>query len=88
MGRRRTSMKVNPKDILPISDEDPLKLFHDSIRSPSTDIDYTRKLRQILCDVLEDVLEGTFEQRARQFVEIGRNEPKKMMGTLLELSEA
>ena len=88
MGRRRTSMKVNPKDILPISDEDPLKLFHSSIKSPSTDIDYTRKLRLILCDVLEDVLEGTFEQRARQFVEIGRNEPKKMMGTLLELSEA
>ena len=88
MGRRRTSMRVNPKDIRPISDGDPLKLFHSSIRSPSTNIGYTRKLRLILCDVLEDVLEGTFEQRARQFVEIGRNEPKKMMGILLELSEA
>ena len=88
MARRRTRMKVNPKDIRPISDEDPLKLFHASIRSPSTDKGYTGKLRLILCDVLEDVLEGTFEQRARQFVELGRNEPKKMMSILLELSEA
>ena len=88
MARRRTRMKVNPGDIREISDGDPLKLFHSSIRSPYTDKSYTNTLRLILCDVLEDVLEGTLEQRARQFVELGRNEPKKMMGILLELSEA
>ena len=88
MARRRTRMKIEPKDVRPISEGDPLKLFHGSIRSPVTDKRYTRMLHLILCDVLEYVLEGTFEQRARQFVELGRNEPGKMLGLLLELSEA
>ena len=74
MASRKNRMKVKPEDILPISDEDPLKLFHASIRAERTDKGYTRKLCQILCDVLETVLEGTFEERVKQFVEIGKND--------------
>ena len=88
MARRRIRMKVNLKDIRPISDGDPLKLFHSSIKSSYTDKSYTHTLSLILYDVLETVLDGTFEQRVKQFVEIGRNEPKKMMGILTGLSEA
>ena len=69
-----------------ISDEDPLKLFHASNRSKRTDANYTRKLRQILCDVLETVLHGTFEERVKEFVEIGKNNPDKMMGILVGFS--
>ena len=63
MVSRRNCMKVKPEDIRPISDEDPLKLFRASIKTDITDKGYTRKLRMILCDVLETVLEGTFEKR-------------------------
>ena len=69
-----------------ISDEDPLKLFHASNRSKRTDANYTRKLRQILCDVLETVLHGTFEERVKEFVEIGKNNPDKMMDILVGFS--
>ena len=86
MASRRNRMKVRPGDILPISDEDPLKLFHTSIRAERTDGNYTRRLRQILCGVLETVLEGTFEERVKQFVEIGRNDEERMLGILLGLS--
>ena len=44
-------------------------------------------LRRLLCDVMEDVLQGTFEERAKEFVEIGRNGPDKMMDMLRGLSE-
>ena len=86
MASRRNRMKVRPEDILPISDEEPLKLFHASIRAEITDKDYTRRLRQILCDVLETVLEGTFEERVKEFVEIGKNDEERMLGILLGLS--
>ena len=86
MASRKNRMKVKPEDILPISDEDPLKLFHASIRAERTDGGYTRKLCQILCDVLETVLEGTFEERVKQFVEIGKNDQDKMLSILLGLS--
>ena len=79
-------MKLKKNRGRSISDEDPLKLFHASIRAERTDANYTRKLRQILCDVLETVLEGTFEKRVKEFVEIGRNNPDKMLGILVELS--
>ena len=79
-------MKLKKDSIRPISEQDPLKLFHASIRAERIDKDYTRRLRQILCDVLETVLDGTFEERVKEFVEIGKNNPDKMLGILVELS--
>ena len=43
-------------------------------------------LRQITCKVLEDVLEGTFEERVRQMVNIGR-EDLRWLRDLLNLSK-
>ena len=37
-----------------------MKLFHASIKSDVTDKDYTGRLRQILCDVLETVFARHF----------------------------
>ena len=79
-------MELNPEDIQPESDEEPLKLFHDAIKSPETDKDYTKTLRMFMCDVLKNTLHGTFEERAKEFVEIGRKDPKEMRGILLGLS--
>ena len=79
-------MKLKKNRGRPISEQDPLKLFHASNRSKRTDANYTRKLRQILCDVLETVLDGTFEERVKEFVEIGKNNPDKMMGILVGFS--
>ena len=79
-------MKLNPEDVRPESDKDPLELFHIHITSPNTDKKYTSTLRLFLCKVLEDILHGTFEERAKEFVEIGRNDPQRMRGILLGLS--
>ena len=81
-------MKLRPEDVRPVSEEDPLKLFHASIRATATDVGYTRRLRRFLCKVLEDILHGSFEERAKEFVEIGRNEPEIMLDILLKFSGA
>ncbi len=79
-------MELKLADVRPISEEDPLALFHASNKSPETDKEYTQKLRMFLGKVMNEVLHGTFEERAREFVEIGRNKPERMMGILLGLS--
>ena len=79
-------MKLKKDSIRPISEQDPLKLFHAAIKSTKTDKGYTQTLRLFLCDVMEEVLHGTFEERVKEFVEIGKNNPDKMLGILIELS--
>ena len=79
-------MKLKKDSIRPISEQDPLKLFHAAIKSTKTDKGYTQTLRLFLCDVMEEVLHGTFEERVKEFVEIGKNNPDKMLGILVELS--
>ena len=79
-------MKLKKNRGRPISEQDPLTLFHTAIRSTKTDKGYTNTLRWFLCDVMEKVLHGTFEERVKEFVEIGRNNPDKMMGILVGLS--
>ena len=79
-------MKLKKNRGRPISEQDPLKLFHAAIKSTKTDKGYTQTLRLFLCDVMEEVLHGTFEERVKEFVEIGKNNPDKMLGILVELS--
>ena len=69
-----------------VTDAAPLDLFRQGIRAEATRAFYTRTLRRILCDILEDVLEGTFEQRAAQFVRLGVDEPNRLLGLLLQIS--
>ena len=79
-------MKLKKNRGRSISDEDPLKLFHASIKAPKTDKGYTNTLRWFLCDIMKEVLHGTFEERVKEFVEIGKNNPDKMLGILVGLS--
>ena len=68
-------VKILRDDMVRAADADPLDLFRQSIRSEETRHRYTRTLRQILCEVFEDVLEDTFEARAAQLVRLGRDDP-------------
>ena len=68
-------MKILRDDMVRAADANPLDLFHQGIRSEETRGRYTRTLRQILCGVFEDMLTGTFEERAAQLVRLGRDDP-------------
>ena len=66
-------MKINRDELVELNNE-PIDLFYQGFKSPNTKISYTRKLRKILCEYLEDVLNGTFENRASQLVHKAENE--------------
>ena len=72
-------MKIN-KDEFKRSEEKPaLELFMQGIKAEETREKYTRTLKRILCVILEDFLEGTFDQRANQLVKIAKKDPKCLM---------
>lgn len=63
-----------------------MNLFYPRIKSPATKAKYARTLKRILCDFLEDILSGTFEERASQFVGKARSDPSWATGILLSMS--
>ena len=79
-------MKIYREELQQQKEELPIELFYAGCRSPETKKKYTRTLNKILCDVLEDVLEGDFEQRANQLVSYSKENPKWIQGVLLQLS--
>lgn len=80
-------MKIT-RDEFKRSEEKPaLELFWQGIRAEETREKYTRTLRRILCVILEDLLEGTFEQRADQLVKLAKQDPEWIMDLLLNLSK-
>jgi len=79
-------MKVRKED-LQIIREDPIELFYQGIKSSATRDKYTRTLRRTLCDIFEDVLEGTFENRAAILAKKGKSDPEWLMSMLLSLSK-
>ena len=79
-------MKLTKEEIVRVEDDSPLELFKQGIRSKETLDKYTRTLQQITCKILEDVLEGTFEERVQQLVDMGRKDPKWMRDMLVKLS--
>ena len=66
---------MSRSDVKPTGESDPLDLFHSGIRTQTTDATYTAILRIVLCAICEDVLSGTFEERARELVERARKDP-------------
>ncbi len=79
-------MKITKEEIQEVSEE-PVGLFYQGIRSSVTKEKYTRTLRRILCDIFEDALEGTFEERASQLVLNAKKDPKWVMNLLIALSK-
>lgn len=78
-------MKIS-KDDLEKLEENPIELFYQGIKSPETKDKYTRTLRRILCDIFEDLLHGSLEDRAAQLVHGAKKDPRWMMNLLLTLS--
>jgi hypothetical protein len=79
-------LKIRNEEIQKVIEE-PIGLFYQGIRSSATKDKYTRTLRRVLCDFFEDVLEGTFEQRATQLVHKAKTDPQWVMSLLLTLSK-
>jgi integrase len=74
------------KDDLERLEENPIELFYQGIKSPETKDKYTRTLRRILCDILEDLLHGSLEDRAAQLVDMAKKDPHWITNVLLTLS--
>src|SRR3990172_2248907 len=76
------------KDEFERSEEQPaLELFWQGIRAEETREKYTRSLRRILCVILEEFFEGSFEQRADQMVKVAKENPEWARDLLLNLSK-
>jgi len=79
-------LKITRDNLVKIED-DPLESFYQGFKSPVTKTSYTRKLRKILCEYLEDILEGSFENRASQLVYKAKEDPQEILRILLSLSK-
>ena len=80
-------MKITKDELAGTTEASPLELFRQGIRAEETLCKYTNTLKRMLCDVLEDILEGTFEQRAAQLVREGKANPEKVRDILLLISK-
>ena len=79
-------MKLAKDEIVRAGDAAPLELFAQGIRSKETLEKYTRTLRQVTCEFLEEILEGTFEDRVSRLVKCAREEPDWTRDLLINLS--
>ncbi len=64
-----------------------MELFLQGIKAEQTREKYTHSLRYILCGVLDEILDGTFEQRVEQFVKYGKENPDWIRDLLLGISK-
>ena len=64
-------MKLSKSDIV-ISSSTPVELFFDGIKAKATRLDYTNKIKKVLCEYLADILKGDPSK-----VEFQKNHPEK-----------
>ncbi|MDE0267350.1 MAG: integrase [Thaumarchaeota archaeon] len=69
-----------------MEEADPITLFNQGIKAEETREKYTRMLRLVLCRMLEDILRGSFEERAGQLVRQGREDPRWARDLMLSIS--
>lgn len=79
-------MKITKDELLSVN-EDPFVLFQQGIRAQETKKKYTNILKRTLCNYFEDILEGSFEERIRQFVKKSRQDPDWTLKVLLALAK-
>ena len=79
-------MKLSMEDFERSGQADPLALFEQGIKAELTREKYMRTLRQVLCGMLEDILQGTFEERTAQLVKHRRDDLGWVRDLLLSLS--
>ena len=81
----KITLKINHEDITKMKKE-PIELFYDGLKSPHTKDRYSRILRNVLQDILESVLSGSFEERAKKFVNKTKEDPDWAMDVMVSLS--
>ena len=79
-------MRLLKDDMVRAGTDTPLELFRQGIRAEKTREKYTRTLHQVTCGFLEDLLDGTFEERVSQLVLYGREKPDWTRDLLISLS--
>jgi len=79
-------VKITEKDLVEVN-QNPLELYYQGIKSEQTREKYTRTLRRILCETLDDILSGTFEERAVQLVKKAKVDPDWALSILLTLAK-
>ena len=79
-------MKITREEFQRIGEESPSELFHQGIKAKETREKYTRTLKHVLCKVFEEILDGDFEERVKQFVSHAKEEPDWTRDLLLNLS--
>lgn len=80
-------LKLKIEEIQRTEGESALDLFYQGIRADAIRESYERRLKYILSDMLSDILEGMFEERASQFVRLAKEKPDWTRDLLLCLSK-
>lgn len=75
-------IRLSPQEIK-VRQENALDLFFSGIKAKETNRTMTRNLRIFLVDACADLLEGTFEQRAQQFVDLTREDQQRATQIIL-----
>lgn len=75
-------IRLSPQEIK-VRQENALDLFVSGIKAEETKRTMTRNLRIFLVDACADLLEGTFEQRAQQFVDLTREDQQRATQIIL-----
>lgn len=79
-------MKLRRDDVVRAGAGSPLELFRRGMRAEATSKRYAQVLRQVLCGFLEEVFEGSLEERAAQLVRLGRDDPEWTRDLLVSLA--
>lgn len=80
-------MKITKEELTRSKEEPALDLFLQGIKAEATKKKYTRTLKSIVCNVFEEILEGSFEQRTNQLVKLAKEDPKWATELFLNLSK-
>lgn len=76
------ALKITADEIIN-TQENALELFYSGIKSHATKTTMERLLRYFLIEVCADLLNGNFEQRAQQFVDIARQDQTKATNIII-----
>lgn len=80
-------LKLTKEEFQRTTQESPYQLFLEGIKAKETQAKYVRTLRRILCQILEEFLEGTFEERTAQLVKLAKKDPNYTQDLLIGLSK-
>ncbi len=78
----KPNFRLSPDDIK-TKNEDALELFYSGIKSNETKLGMDRSLRRFLVEICADILHGTYKERAKQFVDIAREDQQRATQIIL-----